>query len=45
VLVRILCFIDSNANRHVGLEVYDIGNYFVEFYAKNRVFKLVTKIK
>jgi hypothetical protein len=45
VLDRIICFRDNNANRHVGLEIYDIANYFVELYAKNRVFKVVTKIK
>jgi len=45
VLDRILCFIDSNANRHVGLEIYDIANYSVEFYAINSLFKVVTKIK
>lgn len=45
VLDRILCFIDNNGNRHVGLEKYDIANYFVELYAKNHVFKVVAKIK
>jgi hypothetical protein len=45
VLGRILCFIDNNANRHAGLEIYDTENYFVEFCAKNRVFKVLTKIK